>query len=658
VPRIPRLALACVAVLAAAACSRRPAAPEVQHVAQTGDIAIVGGTVVPMDKEGTLAGHTVLVRGDRIVAVAPDAAFDVKAARVVDARGRWVLPGLADMHVHFWGKEDLALFLLNGVTTVRNLFGSPEHVRWRDAIAKGELDGPTVLTAGPIIDGEPPIWPGSAIVTTADAGRATVRDQKAAGYDWLKVYNGVPAEAYDAILDEAKQLGMPVAGHVPKAVGVEKVIGSGQRTIEHLDGYVPFFGEPPTAALAEPTATSGVWNCPTLIVTDNFGKMDKPEQLAQTRGLELVSAMVRDQWDPKKDFRLQKFTPEMFESVRQKNLKRRALVRDLHEAGARLVLGTDTGNPYVVPGFAVVEELRLLVQSGLTPWQALRMATAAAGELQDKGGTLGVLAAGARADVIVVGKDPLADVANVADPSIVVVRGEVLERDALLAAAKKPPPSPAGLLAQMPALASEGTAPVHATYDVYLSDQLLGAERIVISKLDGDALVVNGQSAYVAPTSSAMTYRSTRDVLELTTDAFSPPHVVVTRKGATASGVQDGKPPIERAAAADAVITPQAIAEFVWYAAATAGLKEGESMPLTAVEVVAERSLALDAGTFTATRTADKDGRRTYDFAGKNGKLDVKGAFSVDADGAPHEVTLTVVFGTFVMRRSSGDDAP
>jgi hypothetical protein len=134
--------------------------------------------------------------------------------------------------------------------------------------------------------------------------------------------------------------------------------------------------------------------------------------------------------------------------------------------------------------------------------------------------------------------------------------------------------------------------------------------------------------------------------------------VLVTRKGTTASAVQDGQPPIERAAADDAVLAPQAIAEFVWYAAATAGLNEGESMPLTAVEVIAERALALDAGTFTATRLADKDGRRTYAFAGTHGKLDLKGGFSVDADGAPHEVTLTLMFGTIVMRRAGGDNQP
>jgi imidazolonepropionase-like amidohydrolase len=644
VPRFVALLL-----VALAACGR--STPKVQTRAEKGDVAIVGGTVIPMDQEGTLADYTVLLRGDTIVAVAPDRAIDVKDARVIDAKGAWVLPGLADMHVHFWTQGDLTLFLLNGVTTVRNLFGSPEHLRWRDAIARGELDGPTILTAGPIIDGDPPTWPGSAIAMTADAARAVVEAQQQAGYDWLKVYNGLPAEAYDAILDEAAKVNLPVAGHVPKAVGIEKAITSGQKTIEHLDGYVPFFGEPPSVDLVAATVRSGVWNCPTLVVTDNFGKLDHPEQLASMRGVDLVSASVREQWNPRNDFRLQTFTPEMFESVRQKNVKRRALVRDLERAGAKLVLGTDTGNPFVVPGFAVVEELALLTQSGLTPWQALRMATAAAGELQGRPAQLGVLVPGARADVIVVGADPLADVKNVADPSIVVARGKVFERGALLAAARQAPPSPVALLDAMPALPTEGTAPVTASYDILLSDQLVGAERVVISRLDGGALAVHGQALYVAPVASKMTYRSTKDALDFTTDALSPPHVVVTRTGATASAVQDGKPAVEAPAAADAVLAPQAIAEFVWYASMLGDLEVGKRRTVTAVEVIAEQALRLDPGTFTMTRAPDADGRRVYAVTGKTGKLDLKGTFTVDADGAPHEVSLTLVFGTFVMRR-------
>lgn len=636
----------------------RSAPSSAKHRAEPGDVAIVGGTVVPMDEERTLPGHTVLVRGDRIVAVAPAREVDVRAARVIDAGGRWVLPGLADMHVHFWSQEDLALFLLNGVTTIRNLAGAPEHVRWRDAIARGELDGPTLLTAGPIIDGAPPTWPGSTIVATADEARAAVRAQKDAGYDWLKVYNGVPAEAYDALLEEAKRMGLPVAGHVPRAVGAEKVIASGQRTIEHLEGYVPFFADPPGGDLVAATAASGVWNCPTLVVTDRFGKLDDPAQLAGTRGLELVSPLVRAQWDPKQDFRFARFTPAMFEDVRAKNVTRRALVRDLQAAGAELVLGTDAGNPYVVPGFAVVDELRLLVDAGLTPWQALRTATAAAGELQGAPGALGVIAAGARADLIVVDKDPLAAVAHAADPAFVVVRGEVHERSALLAAAKRAPPSPAALLAAMPPLPVEGAEVLRATYDVELAGQTIGAERIVVSRDAVGALVVNGQARFVAPSSSALTYRAARDTLELTADELDPPRVNVSRRGDKAIAEQAGKPPVELAAAADAVLAPQAIAEFIWHADALADLGLGKVRTRTAVEVMSEGSLVLEPGTFTFTRAPDDGGRRVYTVTGKIGRLDLKGHMSVDADGAPHEVSLTLVFGTFVIRRSGGDNGP
>ncbi len=634
----------------AAACSKR-GGHAAAHRAQPGDIAIVGATVVPMDRERALPGHTVLVRGDRIVALAPSADVDVRLATVVDATDAWVLPGLVDMHVHLWSKRDLDLFLLNGVTTVRDLFGEPARVRWRDAIAKGELAGPTILTAGPILDGDPPVWPGSDVVTTADQARAAVQAQKQAGYDWLKVYSGLSADVYAAIIDEARKVGLPVGGHVPRAVGLDGVLASGQVTIEHLDGYVPFFGEPVKESKTALTVKAGVWNCPTLVVTDRFGKLDDPAQLAGTRGLELMSPIEREGWKPANDFRLRAFTPEMFEDVRQKNLRRRELVRELNAAGAKLLLGTDTGNPYIVPGFAVVDELGLLVEAGLTPWQALRTATAAAGELQGRPGELGVIAAGARADLIVVGKDPLSQVTNVADPSVVMVRGVVRRRDELLAEARKPPPSPADVLATLPALPAEGTAVASARYDVLFRDAPIGAEQANLSRGDGGPLVVHGHAVYTVPGSTQTTYRATRDAMELTTDTLAPPRVSVARKGGSVVATQDAKPPLELAADDDAVLAPQTIAEFVWYGEALATLAVGDRRTFTLVSVRTETELVLAAGFLTFTRTADADGRRHYRLAGRHGTLDATGTFSLDADGAPHRVSLALDFGTIVTQR-------
>ncbi len=636
--------LATTLVVLLIACKGSPPAAQKQ-VLQAGDIALVGATVVPMDREGTLADQTVVVRGDKIAIVAPSASVDTKAATVIDATGKWLVPGLADMHVHTWSDRDFALYLLNGVTTVRDMFGSPQHLTWRAAIQAGTLSGPTLFTAGPIVDGDPPIWPGSAVVKTADEARAVVRAQKAAGYDLVKVYNGLSIEAYDAIVAEAKAQNIPFAGHVPAAIGLDKALASGQRSIEHLDGYVPFRGEPRVDKdTIAATVKAGTWNCPTLVVTERFGHLDNPAALEKTAGLSYVAAAVRERWNPKNDFRLQSWTPEMFEKQRVANELRNKVVASLEQAGGKLVLGTDTGNPYVVPGFAVHDELALLVKAGLTPWQALRMATTAPAELVDQRGAFGQISTGSRADLLVVDGDPLRDIGVLAKPAIVVVRGKVHRHDELLAAAEaaKPPANP---YAKLPALEVEGTKVAEASYDVAMGDSVVGHERALISRLaDGKTLAVRGQAVYEMP-ALVFQYRATPDTLELTD------LVTVTRDGTKVIAKPKTGDPIELATARDAVIAPQTIAEFVWYATRLAALKVGGTQTITAAEVMTENAVQLTPASFTFKRIEDLDGRRRYEISGKHGAMELTGTFSVDADGAPHVVEVKVPFGTFITKR-------
>jgi imidazolonepropionase-like amidohydrolase len=627
-----------------AACGRDKAAPKPPppkpHHAVAGDLAIVDTTVIPMDREGTLTAHTVLVRDGAIALVAPSDDVDTAGATVIDGHGKWLMPGLADMHVHFWSEGDLVLFLLEGVTTVRNLFGSPEHLQWRDAVAKGERDGPTILSAGPILDGDPPVWPGSDVVTTAEQAKAAVHRQHDAGYDWLKVYNGLPAEAYEAILAEAKVVGMPVGGHVPDAVGIARVIDSGQRTIEHLDGYVGFRGNVVVdQATVDATAKSGVWNCPTLVVTDRFAHLDDVASLADTRGLELVTPMIRGAWDPKSDFRLRNASPTYFEEARKRNVIRRTLLADLHAAGAKLVLGTDTGNPYVIPGFAVGDELTLLIAAGLSNWQALHTATAAAAEMLGTPGAFGVVAKGARADLVLLDADPLANISAVFDPAVVIARGKLHRHDELLAAAQARLAPVGDRFASMPALTPT------ARYEVVFQGAVIGEERAVIS-----ATAVEGQIVVDAPARIATTYRATADRLEMSGDGL-PGGLVVSRTAGGARAVLGTTAPIDQEAPKTAVIAPQAIAEFVWYAQRLADLAPGGTRALDTVEVMTDTGVQLQPAHFDFVRKPDSDGRRVYTIAGKHGAMDLTGTFSVDADGAPHEVSLEVPFGSFAMRR-------
>ncbi len=621
---------------------KEPAKDTAKQKLQAGDIAFVGATVVPMNKEGTLTDQTVVVRGDAIALVAPASSIDTAGATVVDVKGKWLVPGLADMHVHTWTDRDFGMYLVNGVTTVRDMFGSPKHLEWKKKLAAGELEGPTLITAGPIVDGDPPVWPGSTVVTTVDAARNAVREQKQAGYDFVKVYNGLGAEAYDAIAAEAKAQGIPFAGHVPKAVGLDKALASGQRSIEHLDGYLPFGGEPHIdKAVIDATVKSGAWNCPTLVVTERFGHLDNPAQLDATKGLEFVAAQIREQWKPQNDFRIKSWTPERFAQTRTRNETAAKLVADLQKAGAHLVLGTDTGNPYVVPGFAVHDELALLVKAGLTPWQAMHMATAAAAELVDKPGSFGVIAPGARADLVIVDADPTKDIGALATPSLVVVRGKQMKPADLVAALKKPAGDP---LAALPALETEGTKVAAPRYDILMNGTVIGRERALVSKLASGARVIRGQAAYEMP-QLVMQYRATADTVEFTDG------LAVTRTGTKVVAKPKTGDPAQLDTTKDAVLAPQAIAEFVWYAERLAKTPVGGAKTLTAAEIMIEQGVRLDPATFTFKRLPDADGKRMYELSGKHGKLPVTGKLSVDADGMPRDVEVTVPFGTFVTKR-------
>ncbi len=394
-----------------------------------GDVAFVDVAVVPMDRNRVIERATVLVRDGRIAAIGAEK--PPGGALLIDGRGRFLMPGLADLHVHAWYEEELLLFLASGVTTVRNLWGKPLHLRWRNEIERGERLGPTFFTTGDIVDGRPPIWQGSTGVATGEEARAIVAAQARDGFREVKVYNKVPAAAYEAILDEARRRGMRVTGHVPLAAGIDRVLGR-QDCIEHLDGYfgVPGRKEPSRLReLAARTAEAGTWNCPTLVVYEKIA--GDPKALRARPEMRLVPPRLLATWDPDKDFRLKGFTADDRAWLAEWNVERRRLVKMLRDAGAPLLLGTDAGNPFVVAGLSAHEELALLVASGLSAFEALAAATRNAAEyLEDDAGTVEV---GRRADLLLVGGNPLEDVGHAREPLGVMVRGRWLPAEEIQA---------------------------------------------------------------------------------------------------------------------------------------------------------------------------------------------------------------------------------
>jgi hypothetical protein len=403
-------------------------------------IAIIDATVIPMDSERLVPNTTVIVRGDRIVWVGPSASADVPAdAHRVDARGAFLLPGLADLHVHTEARE-LPLYLRNGVTTIREMNGSPEHLALRARVRSGELAGPTMHVAGTLLAGTKQRWR-HRLIATADEGRAAVRDQAAAGYEFIKVYDGLSAESYAAITDEAARLGVRVVGHVPAAVGLLGVLAARQAEIEHVDQIVrDIIYRDSTGwraridSVARAIAAAGTWVNPTLAVEEGLSRTGTRWYAAQLRRPEMrfVDSATMAWWASLSHAQRADAahadsltaSDNDFPSARARAIvdMKRATVATFQARGVRLLLGSDLPNPLMVPGFAVHDELQAMVRAGLTPFQAIATATREAGAFMG-GARFGVVAAGARADLMLVRENPLQDVSRLREPTRVMARG-------------------------------------------------------------------------------------------------------------------------------------------------------------------------------------------------------------------------------------------
>ena len=446
------------------------AAPAIPQELPTDDACslLAGADLISMQGDEVAApttGQDVLVCGTKIRSVADSGTLDVPAgATRIAADGKVLLPGLTDGHIHLFAPRDLDLYLAWGVTTVRNLFGHLVSVRMRDRLDEGLQWGPRMITAGPIVDGDPPVWPGSATVTTAEEARAVVGQQVEAGFDFIKVYNGLESEPFFAIIKAAEEAGVQVGGHVPASVTLEAAVKGGIQFIEHLEGFqlavqaedspylalsrdelselgdldrvrllVAGLGSDRLEEVAGWMVQHGVWNIPTFVVMERIGASgeQKDEWAATHPQMRTVSQRTIASWIPENDFRLQNSSEERLEALRLGATLHLPIVKALHDAGAELMLGTDTSNPFVFPGYSVHEELQRFVAAGLTPWQALRTATVQPARFLGLEDTFGRVAAGLEADLLLLDANPLEDIANTAAIAGVMSRGRWLDRASL-----------------------------------------------------------------------------------------------------------------------------------------------------------------------------------------------------------------------------------
>jgi hypothetical protein len=414
-------------------------------------VAFVHASVIPMDEERVLRDQTVVVAGGTIVAIGPaDATRVPDGALVIDATGRYLLPAFCDMHVHLLGEawnmmlppelqpasEDLPWdsflfpYVANGVTTVQDLFSPPEHLVLRERIAKGEVLGPRLILAR-MIDG-PKAWPPplGVWVASPEEAREAVRRAKKDGYDKIKVYSFLDKESYDAIVSTANELDMDVIGHIPMSVSLEYVLNAGQTLIAHSEEVAKHargdYSKERIDELADMIATRGVWMMPTLVTTESIIEVfDDPEGLvSRPEAAYYQHPMEQSVWS----FVLEKLYKPI--PVEGQNKIRDGyahfqpqLTLALHEKGGKLMAGSDTVLPGLVPGFALHRELRELVKAGLTPFEALRTSTTTPFEYLGESETAGTIEVGKRSDLVLLDENPLEDIASSSRISGVLMRG-------------------------------------------------------------------------------------------------------------------------------------------------------------------------------------------------------------------------------------------
>jgi imidazolonepropionase-like amidohydrolase len=435
-------------------------------------------TVIDATGRAPEPGMSVVIDADHIVAVGPWKKIHApKDALTLDGQGKFLIPGLWDMHVH--GASDTRarwshlLFLANGVVGVREMSGPPDAHAWRAMQASAPDPSPTIYLGSPIVDGQNPVWPDSIVVANAAQGREVVDQQQQRGADFIKVYGNLSRDAYFAIADEANKRGIPFEGHVPESLTAAEASGAGQKSIEHLTQVAAGSSREEGASIAElrrlealfraPGATmaqkmdagrsiiqvntrivetfdeataqslfalfskNGTWQTPTLTLLQ--AQIDEPLNTNDPR-LKYLSKEVRSKWN---DGYYKHFPPEpraaLVELSKAQFDESMKIVGLMYKSGVPILAGTDAMNPHCF--FGIHDELALLVDAGMSPLAALQAATRNAAQFIGQLDRRGTIEVGKVADLVLLDKDPLADIHNTRAIQAVVLNGRLFRRSAL-----------------------------------------------------------------------------------------------------------------------------------------------------------------------------------------------------------------------------------
>jgi imidazolonepropionase-like amidohydrolase len=450
--------------------------PKVQQkILAISDVTVIDATGGPAKPN-----MTVIITGDRITEIGKTGKVAIpKEAQVVEGEGKFLIPGLWDMHVHtvFKGLPEtyFPMFIANGVTGVRDMAAGDSGFlkQLRKDIDEGRLIGPRIVV-GKMVDGPMPFWPGLPISISDEASaRQAAASVKDSGLDFIKVYSLIPRPAYFALADEAKKRGIPFAGHVPFSVTAIEASDAGQKSIEHLEGVLlacssiepelmktieeavkdakdtnqirtdlvrvlnqtgirahETYSREKAAALFARFAANGTWQSPTLVVQRAVAFMNDSDFTNDPR-LKYVRRSIRDSWKNQDDFRLKNVTAERSALYKEMFQKRLEIITAMHRAGVKMLAATDAVVWYVIPGFSLHDELELFVKAGLSPMEALQTATRNPAIYLGLIDMVGTVEMGKKADLVLLEANPLENISNTKRISAVIINGRLIPKVSL-----------------------------------------------------------------------------------------------------------------------------------------------------------------------------------------------------------------------------------
>jgi len=443
-------------------------------------LALTHVTVIDMTGAAPMSDQTVVIKKDRIAALGSSASVKIsRDAQLIDGAGKFLIPGLVDMHVHLTaaGEPDgsrkfmIPLLVANGITSVRDMGGYLESLNpLRREIASGKRLGPSIVYPGPYLDGALPSFQPSLVVTNQAQADQDVQQLVTRGVDFIKVQSLLNRDAYFAIAAAARRENIPFAGHVPDHVTAAEAADAGQHSIEHLTNvlrgcsrdearlmreqfYAPdkkqtvaqshtrqarwlrellnAYSQDSAVALIAKFKEKNVWQTPTLILLQNDAFPTLANSVDADGRDKYIPAPTLTNWKKSRAEQMKGISPQDAE-VRAQLLRRSMdVVAQMQKAGVGILAGTDAPAPYVFPGSGLHEELALLVQAGLTPLQALQAASSGPAEFLATGKNSGTIAAGKYADLVLLDANPLEDIRNTQKIRAVVLRGQYLPRTAL-----------------------------------------------------------------------------------------------------------------------------------------------------------------------------------------------------------------------------------